>query len=94
MKYDKYDTYPDCLTFTEIQGNPHLNSINWINSRRLMCLHCYLYERPQLPGISLSGPILLDISVNSLRILADFLASDFRLAGIGLFTVKETSEEI
>ncbi len=50
--------------------------------------------RPQLPGISLSGPILLDISVNSLRILADFLASDFRLAGIGLFTVKETSEEI
>ncbi len=50
--------------------------------------------RPQLPGISLSGPILLDISVNSLRILADFLASDFRFAGIGLFTVKETSEEI
>lgn len=27
------------------------------------------------------------------RILAAFLASDFRLAGIGLFTVKETSEK-
>lgn len=47
----------------------------------------------QLPGISLSGPILLDISVNSLRILPAFLASDFRLAGIGLFTVKETLED-
>jgi len=47
----------------------------------------------QLPGISLSGPILLDISVNSLRILPAFLASDLRLAGIGLFTVKETLED-
>lgn len=36
----------------------------------------------------LSGPFLEVISVNSRNILAAFLASDFRLEGIGLFTVK------
>lgn len=45
----------------------------------LLCL-CFL------PGISLSGPFLLEISVNSLRILAAFLASDLMLDGIGLLT--------
>lgn len=34
----------------------------------------------------LSGPFLEVISVNSLRILAAFFASDFKLEGIGLFT--------
>lgn len=38
------------------------------------------------PGISLSGPFLLEISVKSLRMRAAFLASDFRLDGIGLLT--------
>jgi len=36
----------------------------------------------------LSGPFLEVISVNSRNILAAFFASDFRLEGIGLFTVK------
>lgn len=40
------------------------------------------------PGMSLSGPVRLEISVNSLRILAAFFASDFMLDGIGLFTVN------
>lgn len=39
-------------------------------------------------GMILSGPFLEVISVNSRNILAAFLASDFRLEGIGLFTVK------
>lgn len=39
-----------------------------------------------LPGMILSGPFLEVISVNSLRILAAFFASDFKLEGIGLFT--------
>ena len=39
-----------------------------------------------LPGMSLSGPFLLEISVKSLRILAAFLASDLMLDGIGLLT--------
>lgn len=47
-----------------------------------------------LPGISLSGPCLLEISVNSRRILAAFLASDFRLDGIGLFTVNKQINSI
>lgn len=38
------------------------------------------------PGIILSGPFLLEISVKSRRIRAAFLASDFRLDGIGLLT--------
>lgn len=41
------------------------------------------------PGISLSGPFLLEISVKSLRMRAAFLASDFRLDGIGLLTADE-----
>lgn len=45
---------------------------------------CFLYSR----GMILSGPFLEVISVNSRSILAAFLASDFRLEGIGLFTVK------
>ena len=40
-----------------------------------------------LPGISLSGPILAVGTVNSLRIFAAFLASDFKLCGIGVFTI-------
>ena len=36
----------------------------------------------------LSGPFLEVISVNSLRILAAFFASDFKLEGIGLFTKR------
>lgn len=40
-----------------------------------------------IPGMSLSGPVLLLISVNSRRILAAFFASDFRFDGMGLFTV-------
>lgn len=36
----------------------------------------------------LSGPFLEVISVNSLRILAAFFASDFRLEGMGLFTER------
>lgn len=41
-----------------------------------------------LPGMILSGPFLEVISVNSLRILAAFFASDFKLEGIGLFTKR------
>lgn len=41
-----------------------------------------------LPGMILSGPFLEVISVNSLRILAAFFASDFKLEGIGLFTER------
>lgn len=41
-----------------------------------------------VPGISLSGPFRLEISVKSLRILAAFLASDFRLDGMGLLTAN------
>lgn len=41
------------------------------------------------PGISLSGPFLLEISVKSLRMRAAFLASDFRLDGIGLLTADK-----
>lgn len=41
-----------------------------------------------VPGMSLSGPFLLEISVKSLRILAAFPASDFRLDGMGLLTVN------
>lgn len=44
----------------------------------------FLYSQ----GMILSGPFLEVISVNSRNILAAFLASDFRLEGIGLFTVK------
>lgn len=44
----------------------------------------FLYLR----GMILSGPFLEVISVNSRNILAAFLASDFRLEGIGLFTVQ------
>lgn len=45
------------------------------------------------PGMSLSGPFLLEISVKSRRMRAAFLASDFRLDGIGLLTadVQKTS---
>ncbi len=43
-----------------------------------------------VPGMSLSGPFLLEISVNSLRILAAFLASDLRLDGMGLLTANTT----
>lgn len=39
--------------------------------------------------MSLSGPFLEVISVNSLKILAAFLASDFKLEGMGLFTRRE-----
>lgn len=46
----------------------------------------------RLPGMILSGPFLEVISVNSLRILAAFFASDFKLEGIGLFTeIKKKS---
>lgn len=47
-------------------------------------------------GMILSGPFLEVISVNSRNILAAFLASDFRLEGIGLFTVntKEIKSDI
>lgn len=44
----------------------------------------FLYSR----GMILSGPFLEVISVNSRSILAAFLASDFRLEGIGLFTER------
>lgn len=46
------------------------------------------YLEIYLPGMILSGPFLEVISVNSLNILAAFLASDFRLEGIGLFTER------
>lgn len=53
----------------------------------------HVEERQELylsvvPGMSLSGPFLLEISVKSLRILAAFLASDFRLDGMGLLTAN------
>lgn len=50
----------------------------------------FLYSR----GMILSGPFLEVISVNSRSILAAFLASDFRLEGIGLFTVKYGKNEL
>lgn len=48
--------------------------------------HKKTHSEVHLPGIILSGPFPEVISVNSLRILAAFFASDFRLEGIGLFT--------
>lgn len=50
----------------------------------------FLYSR----GMILSGPFLEVISVNSRSILAAFLASDFRLEGIGLFTVKRERNKL
>lgn len=51
---------------------------------------CFLYSR----GMILSGPFLEVISVNSRSILAAFLASDLRLEGIGLFTVKHERNKL
>lgn len=42
--------------------------------------------------MSLSGPLRLEISVKSLRILAAFLASDFRLDGMGLLTANKRTQ--
>lgn len=65
---------------TLLKGKKHCCTIQSSTSLIQKC--CNFFS----PGISLSGPFLFEISVKSRRIRAAFLASDFRLEGIGLLT--------